>query len=87
MNTEERQRLLNQSERTRRDLIAAQNQLTEEQRAASNVLRTIAAAVLVGGLCLGAMLALSGCELVYQPACATECQAGGGNDSYGGNNQ
>ncbi|QXP08671.1 MAG: hypothetical protein [Arizlama microvirus] len=84
MRTEERQSLRNQSERTRRDLIAAQNQLSADQRAASNVLRTMAAAVLVGGLCLGAMFALSGCEFVYLPECDTDCQAGGGNDSYGG---
>lgn len=38
---------------------------------------------LVAVLFLGAVL-LSGCEFVYLPECDTDCQAGGGNDSYGG---
>lgn len=41
----------------------------------------LARAVLVISF-LGVTAAVSGCELVYQPACTTQCQAAGGNDSY-----
>jgi len=35
------------------------------------------AAILLAGVA-----ALPGCEVVYQPACQTDCQAAGGNDSF-----
>lgn len=43
------------------------------------------------GMLVRAVLALlflgatGACEFVYLPECDTDCQAGGGNDSYGGN--
>lgn len=38
--------------------------------------------VVLALLFLGVTVGVSGCELVYQPACTTECQAAGGNDAY-----
>ncbi|QXP08678.1 MAG: hypothetical protein [Arizlama microvirus] len=65
------------------NLLQLQNDLNESRRNARNVLRTIAGAVVLGILFLGAALVLSACEFVYLPECDYECQAGGGNDSYG----
>lgn len=42
--------------------------------------------VAAGLMFLGAV-GLSACEFVYLPECDTQCQAGGGNDSYGGKTQ
>lgn len=55
----------------------------EERRTARNVLRITLGSAVLGLLFLGAAVFLSGCEFVYLPECDTDCQAGGGDDSYG----
>lgn len=46
------------------------------------VARGLPVALFLGAIL--AVIAVSGCEFVYLPECDTQCQAGGGNDSYGG---
>lgn len=48
----------------------------------SQGLRRLVVMAILGTLFLGVLVVVSGCELVYQPACTTECQAAGGNDAY-----
>ncbi|QXP08684.1 MAG: hypothetical protein [Arizlama microvirus] len=64
--------------------LSERNDREESARTARNVLRTMLGAAVLGLLFLGAAVVLSGCELVYQPACTTQCQAAGGNDAYTG---
>lgn len=56
-------------------------ELLENVRIARNVLRITLGTALLVLLFLGVTV-VSGCEVIYQPACTTDCQGMGGADSY-----